>query len=38
MLAKSAQKIVNLTSEVIGQDVLITDKDGMVLAVCSKDE
>lgn len=31
MLAKLAQEIVNITSEVIGHDVLITDKDGMVL-------
>lgn len=30
MLAKLAQEIVNITSEVIGHDVLITDKDGMV--------
>lgn len=38
MLAKLAQEIVNITSEVIGHDLLITDKDGMVLAVYSKDE
>ncbi|AZV62381.1 sugar diacid recognition domain-containing protein [Peribacillus frigoritolerans] len=31
MLAKLAQEIVNITSEVIVHDVLITDKDGMVL-------
>ncbi|KRF50544.1 hypothetical protein ASG97_10300 [Bacillus sp. Soil745] len=31
MLAKLAQEIVNITSEGIGHDVLITDKDGMVL-------
>ncbi|WP_350300388.1 sugar diacid recognition domain-containing protein [Peribacillus frigoritolerans] len=38
MLAKLAQEIVNITSEVIGHDVLITDKDGMVLAVYLKGE
>ncbi|MEB2494343.1 sugar diacid recognition domain-containing protein [Peribacillus frigoritolerans] len=38
MLAKLAQEIVNITSEVIVHDVLITDKDGMVLGVYSKDE
>ncbi|WP_412102161.1 sugar diacid recognition domain-containing protein [Peribacillus frigoritolerans] len=37
MLAKLAQEIVNITSEVIVHDVLITDKDGMVLGVYSKD-
>ncbi|MEW5594945.1 sugar diacid recognition domain-containing protein, partial [Peribacillus frigoritolerans] len=31
MLAKLAQEIVNITSEVIVHDVLIADKDGMVL-------
>ncbi|MGJ3195387.1 hypothetical protein [Peribacillus frigoritolerans] len=31
MLAKLAQEIVNITSEVIGHDVLITDKDGKCL-------
>lgn len=31
MLAKLAQEIVNITSEVIGHDVLITEKDGMFL-------
>ena len=31
MLAKLAQEIVNITSEVISDDMLITDKDGMVL-------
>ncbi|MDM5312065.1 sugar diacid recognition domain-containing protein [Peribacillus frigoritolerans] len=38
MLAKLAQEIVNITSEVIVHDVLITDKDGMVLGVYSKEE
>jgi sugar diacid utilization regulator len=33
MLAKLAQEIVNIISEVIVHDVLITDKDGMVLGV-----
>jgi hypothetical protein len=36
MLAKLAQEIVNITSEVIGHDVLITDKDGMVLGSSDK--
>lgn len=31
MLAKLAQEIVNITSEVIVHDVLISDKHGMVL-------
>ncbi|MEW5550257.1 hypothetical protein ABGT22_09810 [Peribacillus frigoritolerans] len=31
MLAKLVQEIVNITSEVIVHDVLIADKDGMVL-------
>lgn len=38
MLAKVAQEIVNITSEVIGHDVLITDKDGMVLGSSDKPE
>ncbi|QYF83650.1 hypothetical protein KY492_05085 [Brevibacterium sp. PAMC21349] len=36
MLAKLAQEIVNITGEVIGHDVLITDKDGMVLGSSDK--
>ncbi|MEV5114696.1 sugar diacid recognition domain-containing protein [Peribacillus frigoritolerans] len=36
MLAKLAQEIVNITSEVIGHEVLITDKDGMVLGSSDK--
>lgn len=36
MLAKVAQEIVNITSEVIGHDVLITDKDVMVLGSSGK--
>ena len=36
MLAKLAQEIVNITSEVIGHDVLITDKDEMVLGSSDK--
>lgn len=36
MLAKLAQEIANITSEVIGHDVLITDKDGMVLGSSDK--
>lgn len=38
MLGKLAREIVNITSEGIGHDVLITDRDGMVLGVYSKDE
>ncbi|QOS91324.1 sugar diacid recognition domain-containing protein [Peribacillus sp. JNUCC41] len=36
MLAKLAQEIANITSEVIGHDVLITDKDGMILGSSDK--
>jgi len=36
MLAKLAQEIVNITSEVIGHDVLITEKDGVVLGSSDK--
>lgn len=36
MLAKLAQEIANITSEVIGHDVLTTDKDGMVLGSSDK--
>ncbi|MFJ7366478.1 sugar diacid recognition domain-containing protein [Peribacillus frigoritolerans] len=36
MLAKLAQEIADITSEVIGHDVLITDKDGIVLGSSDK--
>lgn len=36
MLAKLAQEIVNITGEVIGHDVLITDKDAIVLGSSDK--